>query len=83
MSTSILATRPCIAPNLKRRMVQKECEVFEASGRQPANSSLSMNLCLLFSPLLWKQKEHLVHVDFLLQNSSLVYMILQSTHCAL
>ena len=85
MSASILATRPSIASNLNRSMVQKECEVFEASGRRPANPRLSMKLCLLpvFSPLLWKQKEHSVYVDSLLQNSGLVYMISQSMHCAL
>ena len=36
-SASIPATRPSITPNLNRRMVQKECEVFEASGIRPAN----------------------------------------------
>ena len=44
---------------------------------------LSMKFCLLFSPLLWKQKEHSVHVDSLLQNSGLVYTTPQSMHCAL
>ena len=37
MSASIPATRPSNTPNLNKRMVQKECEVFEASGRRPAN----------------------------------------------
>ena len=36
-SASIPATRSSITPNLNRRMVQKECEVFEASGIRPAN----------------------------------------------
>ena len=36
-SASIPATRPSFTPNLNRRMVQKECEVFEASGIRPAN----------------------------------------------
>ena len=36
-SASIPAIRPSITPNLNRRMVRKECEVFEASGIQPAN----------------------------------------------
>ena len=36
-SASIPATRPSITPNLNRRMVQKECKVFEASGIRPAN----------------------------------------------
>ena len=31
-SASIPATRPSITPNLNRKMVQKECEMFEASG---------------------------------------------------
>ena len=34
---SIPATRPSLTPNLNRRMVQTEYEVFEASGVQPAN----------------------------------------------
>ena len=37
MSASIPTTRPSITPNVNKRMVQKECEVFEASGRRPAN----------------------------------------------
>ena len=36
-SASIPATRPSITPNLNKRMVQKECEVFEASGIRPAS----------------------------------------------
>ena len=37
LSASIPATGPSTTPNLNKRMVQKECEVFEASGRRPAN----------------------------------------------
>ena len=37
LSASIPTTRPSTTPNLNKRMVQKECEVFEASGRRPAN----------------------------------------------
>ena len=36
-SALIPATRASITPNLNGRMVQKECEVFEASGIRPAN----------------------------------------------
>ena len=36
-SIPVSATRPSSSPNLNRRMVQKECEVFEASGKRPAN----------------------------------------------
>ena len=83
-SASIPVTRPSITPNLNRRMVQKECEVFEASGIYDLPTfRLSLKLCLLFSPLLWKQKEHSVRVDSLLQNSGLVYTIPLSMHCAL
>ena len=37
MSASIPPTCPSTTPMLNKRMVQKECEVFEASGRRPAN----------------------------------------------
>ena len=83
VSASVPATCPSIAPNLNRRIVQKECEMFEALGDDLPISRLSTKLCLLFRPLLWKQKKHSVHVEYLLQNSGLVYMIEQSMHCVL
>ena len=69
MSALMPATPPSITPNLNRRMVQKECEVFEASGIRLANIQTLYEALLtrLFSPLLWKQKEHSMHVDSLLQ----------------
>ena len=42
MSASIPPTRPSTTPMLNKRMVQKECEVFEASGRRPGQHSASL-----------------------------------------
>ena len=49
-SASIPATRPSITPNLNRRMVQKECEVFEASGIRPANLQTLYEALLTIQP---------------------------------
>ena len=49
-SASIPATRPSITPNLNRRMVQKECEVFEASGIRPANIQTLYEALLTIQP---------------------------------
>ena len=49
-STSIPATRPSITPNLNRRMVQKECEVFEASGIRLANLQTLYEALLTIQP---------------------------------
>ena len=49
-SASIPATRPYITPNLNRRMVQKECEVFEASGIRPANLQTLYEALLTIQP---------------------------------
>ena len=37
ISASVPAIRPFVTPNLNRRMIQKECEMFEASGKRPAH----------------------------------------------
>ena len=49
-SASIPATCPSITPNLNRRMVQKECEVFEASGIRPANLQTLYKALLTIQP---------------------------------
>ena len=49
-SASIPATRPSITPNLNRRMVQKECEVFEASAIRPANLQTLYEALLTIQP---------------------------------
>ena len=49
-SASIAATRPSITLNLNRRMVQKECEVFEASGIRPANLQTLYEALLTIQP---------------------------------
>ena len=49
-SASIPATRPSINPNLNRRMVQKECEVFEASGIRLANLQTLYEALLTIQP---------------------------------
>ena len=49
-SASIPATRPSITPNLNRRMVQKKCEVFEASGIRPANLQTLYEALLTIQP---------------------------------
>ena len=50
MSASILPTRPSTTPMLNKRMVQKECEVFEASGRRPANIQHLSEVLLTIQP---------------------------------
>ena len=50
MSASIPATRLSITPNLNRRMAQKECEVFEASGIRPANLQTLFEALLAIQP---------------------------------
>ena len=50
MSASIPATCISITPNLNRRMVQKECEVFETSGRRPANLQTLYEALLTIQP---------------------------------
>ena len=82
-SASIPATRSSLTPNLNRRRSKRNVKCLKLLGYGQPTFKLSMNLCLLFSPLLWKQKEHSVHVDSLLQNSGLVYPTPQSTYCAL
>ena len=47
---SIPATRPSITPNLNRRLVQTECEVFEASRVQPANLQTLYEALLTIQP---------------------------------
>ena len=49
-SASIPATRPPITPNHNRRMVQKECEMFEASGIRPANLQIFYKALLTIQP---------------------------------
>ena len=49
-SASIPATRLSIIPNLNRRMVEKECEVFEASGIRPANLHALYEALLTIQP---------------------------------
>ena len=49
-SASIPATRSSITPNLNRRMVQKECEVFESSGIRPANLQTLYEALLTIQP---------------------------------
>ena len=71
VSASIPAALPSITPNLNRRMVQKECEVFEASGRRPANLQTLFEVLLTIQP------------TFLLQNSGLVYTVQQLMHFVL
>ena len=53
-SASIPATRSSITPNLNRRMVQKECETFEASGIRPANLQTFHEALLTIQPISWK-----------------------------
>ena len=50
MSASIPATRPAIAPNLNRTIVQKKCEGFEASGRRPAKLQILYEAPLTIQP---------------------------------
>ena len=50
MSALIPTTRLSITPNLNRRMVQKQCEVFEAFEGRPANLQ-TPNEALLFIQL--------------------------------
>ena len=49
-SASIPATRPFLTPNLNRRMVQKECEMFEASGIRPATLQTLYEALLTIQP---------------------------------
>ena len=49
-SIPVSATRPSSTPNLNRRMVQKECEVFEASGKRPANLQTLYEALLTIQP---------------------------------
>ena len=50
MSASIPPTRPSPTPMLNKRMVQKEYEVFEASGRKPANIQRLYEALLTIQP---------------------------------
>ena len=50
MSASIPPTCPSITASLNRRMVQKECKVFEASGRQLANLQTLYETLLTIQP---------------------------------
>ena len=78
MTASIPATQ-----NLNRRMVKRNVKGLKLLGYDLPTFRLFMKPCLLFSPLLWKHKEHSLHVESLLQSSGLVYTIPQSMHCAL
>ena len=50
MSASIPLTCPSTTANLSRGMVQKECEVFEASGSRPANLQTLYEALLFIQP---------------------------------
>ena len=50
MSESNPATRPFSTPNVNRIVVQKECEVFEASGKRPVNLQTLYEALLTIHP---------------------------------
>ena len=50
MSASIPPTRSSTTANLSRRMVRRECEVFEASGSRPANLQTLYEALLTIQP---------------------------------
>ena len=83
MSASIPPTRPSTTENLSRRMVQKECEVFEASGSRSANLQTLHETLLTIQPTSVEAKRDFSACGFLSPNCGPVYTIQRSMLCAL